>query len=80
MAIYEMRKADKAGTVFTTKDTYYTKEYAKQYMPMYLEGHIVVDENGRHRNRYRLHSERRRLPSTSTAPSAEAVSSRSADV
>ena len=46
MAIYEMRKADKAGTVFTTKDTYYTKEYAKQYMPMYLEGHIVVDENG----------------------------------
>lgn len=58
MAIYEMRKADKAGTVFTTKDTYYTKEYAKQYMPMYLEGHIVVDENGRHRNRYRLHSEK----------------------
>ena len=58
MAIYEMRKADKAGTVFATKDTYYTKEYAKQYMPMYLEGHIVVDENGRHRNRYRLHSEK----------------------
>ena len=58
MAIYEMRKADKAGTVFTTKDTYYNKEYAEQYMPMYLEGHIGVDKNGRHRNRYRLHSEK----------------------
>ena len=58
MAIYDMRKADKAGTVFTTKDTYYTKEYAKQYMPMYLDGHIVVDENGRHRNRYRLHCDK----------------------
>lgn len=58
MSIYELRKMNKEGTVFNAKDTFYTGEYAEQHMPLYLEGHIIVDENGRHRNRYRLHSDK----------------------
>ena len=58
MSIYELRKMNKEGTVYNANDTFYTGEYAEQHMPLYLEGHIIVDENGRHRNRYRLHSDK----------------------